>query len=127
MADVYKVADTHDQAEGSMSEIDPQPSSTGVEYARVVYGGDGTPTFEGAFIRLVWTALNNPTQVNSILTAFGLNNSDSNEISLRAPDSRLTFDDFNGLAVRPVPGDGLNRPPLTFPSLEIIVREVEAQ
>lgn len=122
----YRVGDGFDVVYGSLTLLSPQPSSVGLRYARQSFAADGTPVNEGPFLEVVWNVLGTKTQYQTILTAFGLLNADSNDVTINARDENFDYTRYNGKAIKPVPENGVQwrRP---FPrNITILVRDLEA-
>jgi hypothetical protein len=121
----YRIADGFDVANGSMTVLNPQPSSVGLRFTRTTYAADGTPIHEGPYIEAVWNVLGSKTQYQSILTAFGLLSADYNDVTFKGRNEVFDYVRYNGRAIKPVPEEGVEwrRP---FPrNITILIRDLE--
>lgn len=119
----YRVADGHDVALGSLTVLDPQPASPGLQYVQEAWGGSG-PYRQGPYWVFSWNNVDEST-LRSILTAFGLDAAETNDVTAYGQDDRFNWVRKNGTAYRSVPGAGIDRRPLRFPSLEIVIVNLE--
>jgi hypothetical protein len=88
----------------SLVKFAPQPRSLGVRYARRTYLGDGAVLDEGAYIELLWSALDNDAQYRAVLTQLGLHNSHYQVVTLYARDDLWNYNRYGGIAHRPLLG-----------------------
>src|SRR5690554_4210805 len=102
----YKVKTGHNQPADDLVAIAPQPSSPGIQCTRRSYAGDGTPICEGPWTPLSWN-ITSKAQFDAILTAFGLASAGSSLVTVLVRDQEFDFVRKNGLAIKPVPGDGV--------------------
>lgn len=117
----YMLKDGLDQPLIDLVAITPQPRSPGLQYTRRTFAADGTPVNEGPYVPLYWN-ITSKTQYQSLLTQFGLMSAGTNDITVRARDEEYDFVRYNGRAIKPVPGDGVDWS-RGFPrNLTIIVR-----
>lgn len=100
----YRVADGHDVALVNLNVLDPQPRSEGIKPTRRTFGGDGTPYDEGKYVELLYSVAASVTEYQAILTAFGVKNAGSNEVTVYVRDETFAWTRQNGLAIRPEPG-----------------------
>lgn len=121
----YLVADGHDVPEGSMTALDPQPRSRGIQYTRQTFAADGTPVNEGPFVELVYNVVGSKSQYQSILTDFGLLAADSNAVTVKVRDEEFDFVRKNGLAIKPLPGTGVDWSNYFPRNVVILVRDLE--
>ena len=124
MASDYRVADGFDVALVSLTVLNPQPKSNGVQFTSRSFAADGTPTNQGPFIELVWTALSN-ANYDTIMTAFGLTSAYHNDVTIYARDENWDYSRFNGKAIKPNIGE--DRDWDIFPrDMRILIRNLEA-
>lgn len=100
----YRVADGHDVALGSLTVLNPQPRSPGIQYTRQQFGGDGAPVNEGPFVLLIWSVVSNAAY-DQIMTDFGLTSADSNDVTVYVRDENWDYVRKNGKAIKPRIGD----------------------
>lgn len=106
----YRVSNLgHGIALGSLNVISPQPHSNGVESTRRVYAADGSTYDEARYIEMIFDFSEDPTTYVALLTLFGVNVSTTANVTIYAPDERLTYTRFNGIAHRPMPGKDMRR------------------
>ena len=122
----YRVADGSDVALGSLTVLDPQPASIGIQYTRQGVSANGTVSNQGPYVIMVWSNLDSKTTYQSILSDFGLSSATSNDVTVYVRDENYDYARMNGTAIKPLPGNGIDwRMP--FPrNLEILVRNLTA-
>ena len=121
----YRVADGSDVALGSLTVLNPQPHSTGIQYTRIGYAADGTPILEGPYITLVWDILGSKTQYQSLLTAFGLSSATTNDVTVYIRDVNFDYVRMNGKAIKPQIGEGVEWKSYFPRNLSILIRDLE--
>lgn len=125
MSITYKVADGFDVVLGSMTDISPQPRTEPIRPTRRSFPASGVPIDEGDYVEFIWAVMTE-TQYQSILTQFGLSGSaTSNEVTVYVNDGTFTAVRKNGLAIRPIVGDGLVRDGYQVRDVIILVRNLE--
>ena len=125
MASDYRVADGHNVALVSLTVLSPQPRSPGVKYTRTQYAADGTPILDGAFVNLVWDIMASKTQYQNLLSTFGLSTATSNDVTVYVRNNNFDYVRYNGRAIKPQPGDGVEWQ-MGFPrSMTILVRNLQ--
>lgn len=100
----YRVADGHDVVLGSLTVLDPQPSSEGIQPTRRTFAASGSVKEEGLFIELEYSALEGATQYNDILIDFGIDALDTNDVTVYVRTPYYGYVRYNGTAVRPEVG-----------------------
>jgi hypothetical protein len=93
--------------------IDPQPRSLGVRYVARHYLASGGVIDEGAYIELLWSALESEAVYFSLMSQFGLHGGgpyyDNNApITLYARNELFQYHRFNAIACRPLAGSDVN-------------------
>ena len=121
----YRVATGTDISLGSLTVLSPQPRSGGIQYTRRTFAADGTPTSEGAYVVLTWDILGSKAQYQSLLTTFGLSSASAAEVTVYARDENYDYVRKNGLAIKPVPGEGVDWKKYFPRNLTILVRNLE--
>lgn len=99
MATTYSVADEHDNTAG-YSTVSPSPYTEGIYYGREIVAISGQEYDDGTpHVWLEWRNLK-PSEVVTLLAAYGLTNTPTNQITHALPDDdRSTFSDYNCRAV----------------------------
>lgn len=97
----YRAATGSDIALVSLTTLDPQPQSAGVQVARRSVMADGTIVDEGLYVELVWNVLDSATAVTGILTPFGLHSAKSAAVTIYARNDLYAWTRYNGTAIRP--------------------------
>jgi hypothetical protein len=120
----YRVADGFNVALVSLNVISPQPQSNGIQYTRQTFALDGTPINEGPYTVLVWSALGTKTQYQSVLNAFGLFNDYSNDVTVYIRSDRYDYARYNGKAIKPTPGNGVEWQPPFPRNITILIRDL---
>jgi len=121
----YRVADGHDVALESLNVLDPQPRSEGIKPTRRTFGGDGTPYDEAKYVELLYSMVSSATEYQSILSAFGVQNAGSNEVTVYVRDETFAWTRQNGLAIRPQPGQDVRWSNYFPRDVVILVRDLE--
>lgn len=75
--------------------------SEGVKPSRRSFAADGSIVEEGLYLELEWGVLESAADYLTLLTAFGLHDALTNEITIYARDARFVNVRYNGIAVRP--------------------------
>lgn len=123
----YKVKTGHDQAIGTLVDIDPQPSTVGLEYTREQYAASGIVIQELAFVRLTWTMLDPPSQYTSLLTQFGLSSAAYANVSVYIQDERFGWILRNAIAKLPLIGQEGSRNNYFLRDFTILLTRLQAQ
>jgi hypothetical protein len=122
----YKVADGHDVALGSLNDVDPQPRSTGIQTTRRTFAADGTVQDDGRYVILEWTAIENVSEYQSLLSSFGIETATTNDVTVYVRDETFAWARMNGTAVRPQPGQDVKWKDYFPRDVMIMVRDLEA-
>ena len=122
----YKVADGHDVALVSLSNVDPQPRSTGIQTTRRTFAADGTVQDDGRYVILEWTAIENASEYQSLLSSFGIQTATTNDVTVYIRDETFAWLRMNGTAVRPQPGQDVKWKDYFPRDVMIMVRDLEA-
>ena len=121
----YRVADGFKVALGSLTTLDPQPRSAGIQYTRQSFAGNGTPINEGPYVVLIWDVIGTKTQYQSLLTTFGLLSADSNDVTVYVRDENFDYVRMNGKAIKPLPGTGVEYKSYFIRDFTILIRDLE--
>ena len=100
----YRVADGHDVVLGSLTILDPQPSSEGMQPTRRTYSANKSVYEEAHFIAFEYSVVEDSTEYLAILTDFGLHGlppTYTNEVTVYLRNDLFTKQRYNGTAVRP--------------------------
>ncbi len=100
----YRVKTGHDEDLVDLVDVDPQPTSTGIQVTRRSYGGDGTVRTVGLYVELVFNILPTTADYQAVLTQFGLSGSLTADVTVYVRDGTFTWIRKNGKAVQPDPG-----------------------
>ena len=121
----YRVADGHDVALVSLNVVDPQPKSEGIKATRRTFAADGTVYDEGKYVELEFGMVPGTTEYQTLLSAFGVQSSLTNEVTVYVRDETFAWVRMNGTAVRPEPGRDVRWS--YFPrSITVLVKDLEA-
>lgn len=104
----YRAKVGSDVALGSLTVLDPQPRSDGVRYTRTTTAASGVVYREGAYVELVWAVLADAGAYQALLTTFGLDSAQSAAVTVYVRNEQFTLTRYNGIAVRPEPGRGVD-------------------
>ena len=97
----YRVSAGSNVALASLTVLNPQPSSQGVQATRRVDVADGSLYLQGLYCEFVWNVLDDGTQVRDIFLRFGLLTVRSGPVTIYTRDDIYNKHRYNGLAVRP--------------------------
>lgn len=122
---IYKVADGHNVALGSLVTIDPQPASPGIQPTRRINAASGDVYDDAEYVIFVFSALQDEAQVLSVLTQFGLHNAEENDVTIYCRDKRFQSVRMNGTAILPENGRDLRWTNYFPRDMEILVRDLE--
>lgn len=125
MASFYKVATGHDVASGSLVLISPQPRSDGVQSTRRLFSANAKVKDEGLFVYLHWNVIGTIAMYQSILSQFGLGAATEADVTISVPEYQYAYNRFNGVAIRPAPGEDVQRRNFFFREIVILVRNLE--
>lgn len=121
----YRVAEGHDIALVSLTVLAPQPRSEGVRATRVDHMADGTIVKQGLYLEFTWSSHRNTTAYQTLLALIGLDSATSAAVTIYARNDMYQWIRYNGVAVRPEPGQGVSY--RSFPrNITILIRELEA-
>jgi hypothetical protein len=121
----YKVADGWNVALISLNELTPQPSSTGIQPTRRTHTASGDVYDDGEYVELDFDVLEDEAQYLTVLTAFGLNNALTNQVTVYVRDDTWAWVRKNGVAVRPEMGREARWNSFFPRNIEILVRDLE--
>lgn len=122
----YKLADGHDIALESLSDLDPQPRSAGIQATRRTFAADGTVHDDGRYVVLEWTVIENATEYQSLLSTFGIETVTTNDVTVYVRDEAFAWARMNGTAVRPSPGQDVRWKEYFPRDVQILIRDLEA-
>lgn len=97
----YRVAAGHDVALVSLTVLDPQPRSTGIQVTRRSHGADGSVYDEGEYVELVWDFFEDAAAYQAMLATFNLDGDLAADVTVYVRDDQFNFVRKNGIAVRP--------------------------
>lgn len=100
----YRVAVGHDVVLGSLVDVTPQPSTEGIKTVRRTYAADGTVHEDGKYIELDFNVLGNVAMYQSVLTAFGVKDVLTEDVTVYIRNEVFDWVRMNGTAVRPEVG-----------------------
>lgn len=123
----YKVALGHDVALESLTDIDPQPHTPGLEYARRSYAVDGTVEDEYPHVNLEFRLPLTVTQLQALYTQFGVGSAKTAEVTVYVQDSgdAFSWQRLNGVAVQPLMGADGARDGFFVQGLVILVKRLQ--
>lgn len=101
----YRAATGADVALGSLTVLDPQPRSAGIQYTRVTNAASGVVYKEAPFVVLEWSALEDKAEYQTILGVFGLSSAQSAAVTVYVRDENWDYVRMNGRAVKPSIGE----------------------
>ncbi len=122
----YQQHDGHDVALVSLTDISPQPRSTGIQTTRRSYSANGDVYEQGDYVELIWDAIGSAADYLTLLTAFGLNVALTNDITLYCRDATFAWVRKNGTAVRPEVGRDVKWEHQFPRQVVILVKNLEA-
>lgn len=123
----YKVKTGHDQALVDLVDMNPQPSTIGLEYAREQYAASGVVVQELPFVRLNWSMFETVTEYTTLLSQFGLSSATTSEVSVYIQDERFGWVLRNAIAVLPMIGQQGSRTNYFLRDFSILLTRLAAQ
>ncbi len=122
----YRVATGHDVVLGSLTVLDPQPRSTGIQVLERSYAASAAVVDQGIYTEFIWDVLETDVKYRSILADFGLSASVRfADVTVYLRNQVWEYVRYNGVAVRPLQGQQA-RWELPFPrDIKILVRNLE--
>jgi hypothetical protein len=121
----YKVADGWNVALISLNELTPQPSSTGIQPTRRIHTASGDVYDDGEYVVFNYNVLESAAQYLTVLTAFGLNNALTNQVTVYVRDDTWAWTRKNGVAVRPEMGKEARWSNFFARNITILIRDLE--
>lgn len=124
----YLVKTGHGVALVSLDAMVPQPR-TDVTVRPVVRNESASGAIQeiGLYIELLWSMIETPTQLTTLLTQFGLSTTVlTNQVTIYVPNQVYAFTRYNGLARFPLQGTDIHRSDYFIRDLKIIVNRLEA-
>lgn len=101
MSNQYLVAEGHDVALVSLTALDPQPTTRGVQFTERVFNLDGSFTQIGPYCELLFPPLESGDDYLALLAQFGLDDEDSNPVTVYLRNNRLQWTRYNATAMLP--------------------------
>lgn len=123
----YKVATGHDVAIGSLTDVNPQPRTDGLQYARRQYSASGIVLDELAFVELKWSVFESVTEYQSILSQFGLTSASYALVSVYVQDESFNWILRNATALKPLINTDGSRNNFLLRDFTILLRNLTAQ
>ncbi len=106
----YRVAQGHDVILGSLNVFSPQPTAEGVQATRRTNAASGDVYDEAKYVELVWTVVETPTELDTILDYFGMGGVPilhQADVTVYVRNELYIFTRYNGVAVFPQLGRDL--------------------
>lgn len=122
----YKIAEGYNIALASLTLINPQPTTRGVQYTERAVNLDGTFTQAGPYCEMLWSAVGTEADYLTLLTQFGLNDSISNAVTVYLRNERLQYTRYNATATLPALGQDGSWSQYFLRDLVILLRDLEA-
>lgn len=122
----YKVGIGNGLSLGSLSEITPQPRSTGVQRTRRSYAADSSIYQEAPFVLLEWVVLNDDNEYGTLLNQFGLVVGLTSPVTVLVRNEFWAFTLYSGTAVQPEMGATANWDNFFPRNIQILVRDLVA-
>lgn len=122
----YLLKEGTNQALIDLVAIDPQPRCEGRQYARVSQAASGAVVQEAPHVVLIWDVIEDPTAYDDLLEQFGLDAAASVAVTITLPNDLFAQTRYNGTAVRPVPGQTVQRTGYFIRGVQIIVKDLAA-
>jgi hypothetical protein len=120
----YLLKEGLNQALVDLVAIDPQPRCEGLQYARVSQAASGAVVTEGPHVILIWDVIEDPSAYDDLLDQFGLDAATSASVTITLPNDLFAQTRYNGTAVRPVPGQTVQRTGYFIRDVQIIVKDL---
>jgi len=121
----YKIALGHDVALESLTDIDPQPHTPGLEYARRSYAVDGTVEDEYPHVNLEFRLPLTVTQLQALYAQCGVDSAKTAEVTVYVQVDEFSWERRNGVAVQPLMGADGARDGFFVQGLVILVKRLQ--
>jgi hypothetical protein len=122
---VYLVKPGGDHPLIDLVAIDPQPRSDGLRYTRRQFSATGGQILEGAHVILEWDVIESQAAYEDLLEQFDLDAGSSEPVTITLPGDMYETVRYNGIALRPVPGETVTRQNFFIRDVKIIIRDLE--
>lgn len=106
----YRIATGHDIALNSLNVFSPQPMAEGIRATRRTHAASGDVYDEAKYVELVWTVVETPTELDTILDYFGMGGVPilhQNDVTVYVRNELYIYTRYNGVAVFPQLGRDL--------------------
>lgn len=101
MASDYRVSSGHNVALASLTVLDPQPRSLGVQALDRSYGLSGSVHERGLYLELLYDYIDTPTIYQTLLAAWGINTALYANVTIYAWRKDFDHQRYNAVVVRP--------------------------
>jgi hypothetical protein len=99
----YKVAEGHDIPDIDLELLDPQPRGIPATPVKRQYGADNTLHDQGLYTEFHFDHIDGETAYVALLQQFGLDDQDTNNVTITCRDRRFQAVKYNGVALLPEP------------------------
>lgn len=120
----YLVGEGHDIALVSLVTIAPQPRCEGLRYGRTTFAASGAVTREAAHAILIWDVIGTQEEYEDLLEQFGLDALVSANVTVTLPNALYTSTRYNGRAVRPAAGEGVQHSQYFLRDVQIVIKDL---
>lgn len=100
----YLVSEGSDIALVSLTAIDPQPTTRGIQFTERIFNLDGSITEVGPYCELLIGVLESEDDYLALLAQFGLDDEDSNPVTVYIRNKREQWARYNAIATLPAIG-----------------------
>lgn len=123
----YRVGIGHDLELASTDVILQQPKveSGAVKPVDVQYGVSGTHHKQGEYVCFIFDSIESPDLFQDILAQFGVDDQETEDVTIYAWNDRLFWRHYNGKAHRPIPGEDYNWENFFLRNVRIYVTDLE--
>lgn len=97
----YRVKLAHNQALGTLTVLNPQPQSRGVQATVEDYFASGATTERGLYVELFWGHFESALQYQNVISSFSLTLNKSANVTIYCRDQLYNWHLYNGVAIRP--------------------------
>lgn len=121
----YMWAEGHDVALESLIPFDPQPRTQGIQATRRTYLPDGTVQDDGEYVEFEFDYFETEAKYRAQLANGGLDDATAAAVTVYVKNTLYNWVRMNGTAVRPLPGESVQRRQYMLHNIKILVRDLE--
>jgi len=97
----YRAAVGSNVALASLTVINPQPTSPGLKATRRIFLGNGSVLDEGLYVEWIYSMVETPAQLTTILTPLGIQSLPSATVTIYTRNPLYQYKRYTGTAIQP--------------------------